>query len=128
MYGRSRLGRQTWRRKMSRHGLGKRILNGLFIGFMAIGVVTLTNVAGYSQGRYNNGTDADGYPNLGGSFDLRQTALNAGFNEGTSAGEKDRSRGRRSNYNDFTVYRSANKDYSSKLGDRSLYERYFRVA
>ena len=115
---------------MRRDGIGKLILNGLVIGFMAIGVVAVTSVTGYSQGRYdnNNGRNWDGYPNWGGSFDLRQTALNAGFNEGTSAGQKDRSRGRRANYNDFNVYRSADKDYSSRLGDRNLYERYFRIA
>jgi len=95
---------------------------------MAIGVVAMTGITSYSQGRYNNnGRAADGYPNWGGSYDLRQTALNAGFNEGTSAGAKDRGRGKR-NYNDFNEYRSATKDYNSRLGDRSLYQRYFRIA
>src|SRR5262245_14457985 len=36
----------------------------------------------------------DGYPDLGGSFDLRQTALNAGANNGIKAGRDDRRRGR----------------------------------
>jgi len=70
----------------------------------------------------------DGYPNWGGSFDLRQTALNAGFNEGSKEGSRDRSRNRISNYSDFSTYRDANKDYSSRLGDRDLYQRYFRTA
>lgn len=70
----------------------------------------------------------DGYPNWGGSYNLRQTALNAGFNEGSKEGARDRARNRRSNYDDFKLYRDANKDYSSRLGDRDLYQRYFRVA
>jgi hypothetical protein len=72
--------------------------------------------------------DWNGYPNWGGSFDLRQTALNAGFNDGTSLGQRDAQRGRRSNYNDFSQYRNANKDYNNRLGDRGLYARYYRVA
>ena len=60
---------------------------------------------GESYGRYNRnrdrdrndnrndrrGRDDDGYGNYGGSFQLRQTALNAGFNEGVKQGRKDRS-------------------------------------
>src|SRR4051812_17465596 len=41
--------------------------------------------SGYNNGGYygNNGArSGDGYGNLGGSFELRQTALNAGANEG----------------------------------------------
>jgi len=70
----------------------------------------------------------DGYPNWGGSFDLRQTALNAGYNEGSKEGGKDRARNRRSNYDDFEAYKKATKDYSSRLGDRGLYQRYYRLA
>jgi len=70
----------------------------------------------------------DGYPNWGGSYELRQTALNAGYNEGSKAGREDRSRGRRSDYSSFSVYRNANKDYNSRYGDRELYQRYFRLA
>jgi hypothetical protein len=43
---------------------------------------------GNSNGR---GHRRDGYGNFGGSFQLRQTALNAGFNEGTKQGRSDRS-------------------------------------
>src|ERR1044072_1818177 len=46
-----------------------------------------------NNGYYNNGRrgrNNDGYPNLGGSFDLRQTALNAGFADGGKAGRDDR--------------------------------------
>jgi hypothetical protein len=51
-----------------------------------------------------------GNPNWGGSFDLRQTALNAGFNEGSKEGSRDLSRNRISKYSDFSTYRDANKD------------------
>jgi hypothetical protein len=70
----------------------------------------------------------DGYPNYGGSFQLRQTALNAGYNEGIKEGRKDRSRNERYDFSDESVYRSGTKDYSSRLGDRSLYQQYLRMA
>ena len=70
--------------------------------------------------RYN---DRWGY---GGSFQLRQTALNAGYNEGIKEGRKDRSRGDRYEYRDEEDYRNANTDYSSRLGNRELYAQYFR--
>ena len=62
----------------------------------------------------------------GGSFQLRQTALNAGYNEGIKEGRKDRSRGERFEYRDEEDYRNANTDYSSRLGNRELYRQYFR--
>jgi len=68
------------------------------------------------------------YPNWGGSFELRQTALNAGYNEGAKEGRNDRARGRHSNFQDFSAYQEATKDYNSRLGDRELYRRYFRRA
>ena len=71
--------------------------------------------------RYDN--DRYGY---GGSFQLRQTALNAGYNEGIKEGRKDRSRGDRFEYRDEEDYRNANTDYSSRLGNRALYQQYFR--
>jgi hypothetical protein len=77
----------------------------------------------WRRGRYN-----DGYPDLGGSFDLRQTALNAGFNEGVKAGRDDRRRGRGFEYRDQNAFRKATKDYSSRLGDRGIYQTYFREA
>ena len=70
----------------------------------------------------------DGYPDLGGSFDLRQTALNAGANNGIKAGRDDRRRGRPFNYQDERDYQKATKDYSSRLGDLGLYRTYFRQA
>jgi hypothetical protein len=105
----------------------KGILGSVFAVSLVFGLLALTANAQYGNGRYG-GTDWNGYPNWGGSFDLRQTALNAGFNDGTSAGQKDASRGRRSNYNDFSQYRNATKDYNNRMGDRYLYQRYYRVA
>lgn len=78
----------------------------------------------YGYGGYNN----SGYANYGGSYELRQTALNAGYNEGMRAGREDRSRGRAYNYADSGTYRSADKDYNSRYGDRELYRQYFRQA
>ena len=77
----------------------------------------------WRRGRYN-----DGYPDLGGSFNLRQTALNAGYNEGIKAGREDRRRGRNYEYQDANAWQKATKDYSSKLGDRGIYQIYFRQA
>ena len=74
------------------------------------------------------GRNGDGYPNYGGSFQLRQTALNAGYNNGIERGRRDRSRGERFDPSRHSDYRNANKDYSSRLGDRYIYQRYFREA
>jgi len=73
--------------------------------------------------RYN-----DGYPDLGGSFNLRQTALNAGFADGAKEGRKDRSKGERFDFRDESGYQKATRDYSSRLGDRGIYQRYYREA
>lgn len=73
------------------------------------------------------GRDWDGYGNFGGSSQLRQTALNAGYNEGIKQGQKDRNRRNESDYQGQSAYRNATKDYSSRLGDRELYKRYFRA-
>lgn len=66
--------------------------------------------------RYNNGV----------SYDLRQTALNAGYNEGIKEGRKDRQNGDRFEFRDEEDYRNANTDYSSRLGNREVYRQYFR--
>ena len=96
----------------------------------AISIGSSTTVHG--QGGYGNqdrrNRNWDGYPNWGGSFDLRQTALNAGYNEGSKEGRNDRARGRHANFQDFSAYQKATKDYSSRLGDRELYRRYYRRA
>ncbi len=70
----------------------------------------------------------DGYGNFGGSFQLRQTALNAGFNEGIRQGRADRSKRNDNGFREHNAYKKATKDYSSKLGNRDIYERYFREA
>lgn len=101
----------------------KGFLGSIFALSLVFGALTLSA----SAQRYGS-RDWNGYPNWGGSFDLRQTALNAGFNDGTKEGQRDMSRGRHSNYNDFSSYRNASRDYNSRLGDRYLYQRYYRVA
>jgi len=72
------------------------------------------------------GRDWDRYDNYGGSSHLRQTALNAGYNNGIEEGRKDRQKNDRFDYRDEGDYRNATEDYSSRLGDRELYRRYFR--
>ena len=82
------------------------------------------NQNGYynNQNGYNRrGRNSDGYGNQGGSYELRQTALNAGYNEGLRAGREDRRRGR---YNP-TRYSNTLKDYNSRMGDQYTYQRYF---
>jgi hypothetical protein len=78
--------------------------------------------------RNRRGRNWDGYGNFGGSFQLRQTALNAGYNEGIKQGQHDRDKRIGNSYQDQSAYRKATKDYSSRLGDRELYRRYFREA
>jgi hypothetical protein len=70
----------------------------------------------------------DGYGNFGGSAQLRQTALNAGYNEGNKQGQNDRNSSNEQNYENQSEYRKGTKDYSSRLGSRDLYRRYFREA
>lgn len=82
----------------------------------------------YDRNQNRRGRNWDNYGNYGGSFDLRQTALNAGYNEGLKDGLAARQRNRRSDYGSQSAYRKATKDYSSRLGDRGIYQRYFREA
>ena len=74
------------------------------------------------------GRNDDGYSNYGGSFQLRQTALNAGFNEGVKQGREDRRTRNGNGYQGQSTYQKATKDYSSGLGDREVFRRYFREA
>jgi hypothetical protein len=83
---------------------------------------------GSASGQDRRNRRWDGYPSWGGSYDLRQTALNAGYNEGSKEGRSDRDRGRHSDYASFSAFQKATKDYSSRLGDRELYRRYFQLA
>jgi len=89
----------------------------------------------YRRDRWNRGRSVDSYPDWGG-WEFRQTALNAGYNEGIKAGRHDR--GRRQGYgygygygNDFrnySSYQNATKDYNPRFGNRELYRRYFQLA
>ena len=81
----------------------------------------------YRRGRRQN-RSSDEYPNWGGSFQLRQTALNAGYNNGIEEGRKDRQKRDRFDFRDEGDFQKATADYSSRLGDRELYRRYFREA
>ena len=78
--------------------------------------------------RTRRGRNWDGYGNFGGSPELRQTALNAGYNEGNKQGKKDRNRRNSNSFQSQSAYQRATQDYNSRLGDRSLYQRYFREA
>jgi hypothetical protein len=80
------------------------------------------------RGDRGRGRNWDGYPNWGGTFQLRQTALNAGYNEGIKQGRDDVKHRRRYDFQRQGAFRNATKDYSSRDGDRELYRRYFREA
>jgi hypothetical protein len=95
------------------------ILSLLLIGIV---VASTSSVAAQRRNRW------DGYPNWGGSYQLRETALNAGYNEGSKEGRNDRNRNRYRGASEFGAYQNATKDYSSRLGDRELYRRYFQLA
>jgi hypothetical protein len=110
-------------------------ITGMILGFFLLLVVVAgSSPTGNAQNGNGNGDQNRGdrnwdrYDNYGGSAELRQTALNAGYNEGIREGSNDRQNGRNSNYQDSNAYRSATIDYSSRLGDRELYRRYFRQA
>jgi len=105
--------------------LGVTLLFGVGLASSAIGHVRDNN-GDYNQNPQDR--NWDNYPNWGGSFELRQTALNAGYNEGVKEGRKDYARRRRSSLQNFPVYQEATQDYNSRLGDRELYRRYFRRA
>ena len=95
------------------------ILSLLLIG---IGIASTSSAAAQRRNRW------DGYPNWGGSYQLRETALNAGFNEGSKEGRSDRNRNRYRNSSEFGAYNDATHDYNSRLGDRELYRRYYQLA
>src|SRR6266436_1924239 len=94
----------------------KETIGGLLLGFsLLLGIGIMSSVTAQAQYRnddyyrrnrdYNRDqrrreilndryrrSSGDSYPNYGGSFELRQTALNAGYNEGLKEGRKDRNR------------------------------------
>jgi len=78
--------------------------------------------------RARRGRNWDGYGNFGGSAELRQTALNAGYNEGNKQAKKDRGKRNNYGYQNQSAYQNATRDYNSRLGDRGAYQRYFREA
>jgi len=79
-------------------------------------------------GQRSRGRNGDGYANYGGTYELRQTALNAGYNEGVRAGRDDRQHNRRYDFRNAGAYQRATKDFNSRMGDRWIYQRYFRDA
>lgn len=83
---------------------------------------------GYNNTQARRGRNWDGYGNFGGSAELRQTALNAGYNEGNKQGQKNRGHRYNNSFQGQAAYQKATKDYNSRLGDRSVYQRYFREA
>jgi hypothetical protein len=108
---------------------------GLILGLtIMLGVGLGSTIIVNAQDRYPNGDQNrrdrnwDQYPNYGGSAELRQTALNAGYNQGVRQGNYDRQNGGQSKYRNSEVYRKATQDYNSRFGDRELYRRYFREA
>lgn len=114
----------------------KNRIAGAFLVFsllFGIGIVLSTTaqaqVPDHDNANQNRrGRDWDRYGNYGGSVELRRTALNAGYEEGTKEGRKDRGNGSRTEHRNLSSYQNATKDYSSRLGDRELYRRYFREA
>ena len=108
-------------------------IGGAILAFSFVFGMALLSVTAQAQNpddRYAQDRDRtwDRYGNYGGSSELRQTALNAGYNEGIKDGRKDRTNGRHSQYQDSSAYRKATINYNSRLGDRELYRRYFREA
>jgi len=103
-------------------------ITGMLLGLaLFVGIIAGGSITGQAQNR-GNGRNWDGYPNWGGTFQLRQTALNAGYNEGMKEGTNDRNRGRQTNFQNYSSYRNGSKDYNSRMGDRELYRRYFQLA
>lgn len=101
------------------------------ISMLVLAVFLVLPVSAFAQGRGRNDdwrrNDRWGRNDNGRvSFQLRQTALNAGYNNGIEEGRKDRRRGERFEFRDEGDYQKATEDYSSRLGDRELYRRYFR--
>ena len=101
---------------------GKRLMKSVLLTALGLFLVsTVASAAGQRKAKHGPGN-----PNWGGSAELRQTALNAGYSEGTVAGRNDSQRKEQFNFKDESEYRSATKGYSAALGDKALYQRYFR--
>src|SRR5258706_15300136 len=65
--------------------------------------------------RNRRGRNWDNYGNYGGSFQLRQTALKAGYNEGMKNGTAARSRKKKNKFTDQKTYRKKTKNKKSPL-------------
>src|SRR5438132_955664 len=91
------------------------------VSLLLIGTVVAasSSVAAQRRNRW------DGYPNWGGSYQLRETALNAGYNEGSKEGRNDRNRNRYRGASAFGAYQHATNAYSSRLGDRDRCRCYY---
>ena len=98
------------------------------VGTSMTGLAQDRNNRDYNRQSESQWRDGDGYGNYGGSFQLRQTALNAGYNEGMKDYQKDHGRAEALTSQPEGPYQQATRDYSSRLGDRELYRRYFREA
>src|SRR5260370_9311458 len=101
-------------------------IGGAILGLtLLLGIGVGLSTTAHAQGRYGNqdrrNRDWDGYPNWGGSFDLRQTALNAGYNEGTKEGPNEPARNTHPNFPVFSAYPKAKKEYNPHLGDPELF-------
>jgi hypothetical protein len=96
------------------------------VSALALVLFLVTAAGSAAQRQAKRGRDW-GNPNWGGSAVLRQTALQAGYDEGIKAGRNDRSRGERFNFEDESAYKDATKGYNTQLGDKTIYRRYFRA-
>jgi hypothetical protein len=111
---------------MTLNSLKKRVMGVLMALSLLAGIGITSSMTAQAQWRgWERRRDNDWRYNRG-SFELRQTALNAGYNEGIKEGRKDRQRGDRFEYRDEEDFRNANTDYNSRYGNRELYRQYFR--
>ena len=73
--------------------------------------------------RNRNDRDNDG---INDRTEIKNQAFNAGYDEGLRAGQDDRARNRRTDPNDFEVYRAADKGYHDSYNvDRRFYQTNF---
>src|SRR3954462_7209982 len=78
-----------------------RVSEVAILSLLAVGIVVASSMTAAAQRRNR----WDGYPNWGGSYQLRETALNAGYNEGSKQGRDDRSHNRYRDASEFNQYR-----------------------
>src|SRR5260370_40247939 len=95
---------------------------GVILGLALLLVIGAGSVTTSHAQYRNNDQDrrgqSDGYGDYGGSYELRQTALNAGHNEGVREGSNDRQNGKPFDYRDSNAYHKAPQDYHSRLCHR----------